>query len=143
MKFAAIILAKFTIALAFAIAGSALSHAAQRGGGGLTALLAGCAVLLIAALTPFVLLRVLPGSASATHGLQRGAVRQAVRSTAGVATASAITRQAMLRGFAPAKGAAASAPAARPAVPPPPEPPQPLQGPRLHPPEQREPTATR
>ena len=89
----AIILAKFTIAVAFAIAGSALAHG-RRSGGGLTTLLAGCAVLLVAALTPWVLLRMLPGSIGAAHGMHRGVVRQAVGSAAGATTATMVARQA-------------------------------------------------
>lgn len=130
----ALVLAKFTIAVAFAIAGSALSHAG-RDGGGLTTLLAGCAVLLVAAMTPWVLLRMIPGSVGAAHGLHRGVVRQAAGTAAGAATASMIARQAIARSFA---GSPRAVP--RPAAPPsPPEPPKPPGGPTLHPPKQRRP----
>src|SRR5919108_659432 len=106
----AIVLAKFTIAVAFAVAGSPLTHASHEDGG-LTTLLAGCAVLLVAALTPWVLLRMLPRSVGAANATHRGVVRQAAGSAIGTATATMITRQAILRAFsspAPiAKGAAA------------------------------------
>jgi hypothetical protein len=135
----AIILAKFTIAVAFAIAGSSLSHGAQQGE--LTTLLAGCAVLLVAALTPWVLLRVIPGSMGATHGLHRGVVRQAVTSPAGATTASMIARQAIMRTFAGAPVAARAIPTqSAPTSSRPPGPPPPPRGPTLHPPSQRRPT---
>jgi hypothetical protein len=72
---AAIILARFTIATAVAVAAGAMGHA--RGGqGGLTALMAGCAVMLIAALTPLLLLRLVPiAEAAGDVALHRGATR--------------------------------------------------------------------
>ena len=136
----AIVLAKFTIAVAFAVAGSALTHASHEDGG-LSTLLAGCAVLLVAALTPWVLLRMLPGSVGAANAMHRGVVRQAAGSAIGTATATMITRQAILRAFsspAPiAKGAAARPVGSTR----PPSPPRTEEGPRLHPPPRRQPTS--
>ncbi len=134
----AIVLAKFTIAVAFAIAGSALSHASQKGGG-LSTLLGGCAVLLVAALTPWVLLRMLPGSAGASNGMHRGVVRQAAGSAAGSTTATMIARGAIMRAFTPAAPIAKVAPRAATATRPPP-PPRPSGGPRLDGPGRRQPS---
>jgi hypothetical protein len=142
----AIIVSKFTIAAAFAIAGSALAHGRGGGSGGLTVLLAGCAVLLVAALTPWVLLRMLPGSSAASGGLHRGAVKSGAASTTGASTATMVARQAMMRGFggaiAPTRVKSTSS---RPATPP--SPPSPKQndpgppnagGPRLDSPARRD-----
>ena len=66
---AAIILAKFTIAVAFAVAASAI-RGSRGDAGGLTGVLAGCAVLLVAALTPWALLKLIPFmEAAAGRGL--------------------------------------------------------------------------
>jgi hypothetical protein len=142
----ALILSKLTIAIAFAIAGNALGHAPEPGGGGLTVLLAGCAVLLVAALTPWVLLRLLPGSSGAADGFHRGSVGQAARTVSGASTATMVARHAIMRSFTPA-AAAGAASAGRPKPPPPPSPPRPPQrspsepgGPRLDPPSRRGPT---
>lgn len=134
----AIILAKFTIAVAFGIAGSALAHSSKAGG--LTTLLGGCAVLLVAALTPWVLLRMLPGTSGAAHGLHRGVVRQAAGTATGATTATMVTRQAMMRSFPPATAVAAAGrqPAARQTPAPPPEPPGASGGPKLDPPARRQ-----
>ena len=92
----AIIVSKFTIAAAFAIAGSALAHGRSGGSGGLTVLLAGCAVLLVAALTPWVLLRMLPGSVDRVRRAPSGRRAECRRrSTAGASTATMVARQAM------------------------------------------------
>src|SRR4051794_34338973 len=112
---------KFTIASAFAIAGSALAHGRSGGSGGLTALLAGCAVLRVAALTPWVLLRMLPGSQTAAGGLHRGAVKGAAGTATGATTATMVPRQAMLRSFGGAIATPrASTAAPRSTAPPPP-----------------------
>jgi hypothetical protein len=96
----AIILSKFTIAAAIALAASAMAHA-RGGDGGWTALLAGSAVMLIAALTPALLLRIVPFAESATQvGLQRGAARGAVASAPGSQSASMVVRLAMAQTFA-------------------------------------------
>lgn len=142
----AIIISKFTIAAAFAIAGSALAHGRGGGNGGLTVLLAGCAVLLVAALTPWVLLRMLPGNSAASGGLHRGSVRGAAASTAGATTATMVARQAMVRSFGGAVAATRVKPtSARPAAPPlPPTPkgrgpnPPSAGGPRLDSPARRD-----
>jgi len=132
----AIILSKFTIAAVIALAASAMSHAGDSGqDGGWTALLAGSAVMLIAALTPMLLLRIIPFAESATQvGLQRGAARGAVASAPGSQSASMVVRLAMAQTFAsamagglgggagralpPAPAPTAPSPAAPPATPP-------------------------
>jgi hypothetical protein len=101
---AAIILAKFAIATAFALAGSMLGHA-RSGTGGLSALLAGCAVLLLAALSPWVLLRLIPFVEQAAGGLHRGQVRGALRTAPGAAATPLLVHQAMLKNFAQARPA--------------------------------------
>jgi hypothetical protein len=119
----AIILAKFTIAVAFALAASAIVEA-PGSGGGLSALLAGCSVLLVAALTPWALLKILPfAEAAAGRTLSRGHVAAAAGSVPGAGTATVAARQLVLKNFAgnasrPAPAAAAGtrmpAPARRP-----------------------------
>jgi hypothetical protein len=93
---AAIILAKLTIAVAIALAAGAMGNA--RGGeGGLTALMAGCAVMLIAALTPWLLMRLVPIAEAAGHlALHRGSVRSAVSAAPGVRTAATVVQQTVL-----------------------------------------------
>lgn len=55
--------------------------------------------MLIAALTPWLLLRVIPITESAGHqGLHRSSVSGAVGSTPGAGTASMVARQAILTG---------------------------------------------
>lgn len=93
---AAVILAKFTIAVTFAVAGSMLGDA-RGGSGGLTALLAGCAVLLVAAASPWVLLRLIPFAEQAAGGLHRTHLRGATSSVPGAAVTSLLVRQAMLK----------------------------------------------
>ena len=118
----AIILAKFTIAVAVALAAGAMGNA-RPGDGGFTALMAGCAVMLIAALTPWVLLRMLPIAETAGHlALHRGSAKGAMGTAPGAQTASMVARQALLVAASPSglgaarsqmlmgKGAAAAAP---------------------------------
>jgi hypothetical protein len=111
----AIILSKFTIAVAFAVGAAAIGGAGS-GSGGLTALLAGCGVLLVAALTPWALLKLIPfAEQAAGRTLTRGHVSGAASAAPGATTATMATRQLMLKQFA-AKGAAArAAPSPRPA----------------------------
>jgi hypothetical protein len=109
----AVVLAKFTIAASFAIAGSMLAHG-RSGSGGLTALLAGCAVLLIAALSPWALLRLIPFVEQAATGLHRGSVGGAVKTAPGAHVTTLLVHQAMLKNFTAARPAAAAMP--RPAV---------------------------
>jgi hypothetical protein len=92
----AIILAKFTIAASFAIAGSMIAHG-RPGGGGLTALLGGCAVLLIAAFSPVVLLRLVPFAEHAAGSLHRGSVQSAVKTAPGAQATTLLVHQAMLK----------------------------------------------
>jgi hypothetical protein len=111
----ALILAKFTIAVAFALAASAISQP-PTADGGVSAMLAGCAVLLIAAMTPWALLRMIPlAEAAAGRALSRGSVRGAVSSVPGVTTATAATRLLLLKNFGGggvARASAASTPQA-------------------------------
>jgi hypothetical protein len=111
---AAIILSKLTIAGAVAFAASAMGHA-RGDAGGMTALLAGCAVLFLAALSPWALMRLVP-LAGEQLGLHRGAVRQAGMSIPGAVTALTVVRTGMRASFAaPAGPAVAAAAAAAPA----------------------------
>ncbi len=104
----AIVFAKFTIAASFAIAASAIADA-PKGGGGLSALLAGCAVLAIAALTPLTLLRLLPfAEAAAGKSFSRGHATGAVGALPGAATATIAARQLALRNFGGRAGASAT-----------------------------------
>jgi hypothetical protein len=112
----AVILAKLTIATAVAFAASALAH---KGSGGITAMLAGCAVLFLAALSPWMLLRLIPLSGE-TH-LHRGSVKQAAASAPGMGGAAFVVRTGMYSSFGGAAGGALAtshAPAA--SAPPPP-----------------------
>jgi hypothetical protein len=105
----AIILAKFTIAVAFTLAASAIVEA-PASGGGVSALLAGASVLLVAALTPWALLRMLPfAEAAAGRTLSRGGVREAATSAPGVGTATAATRLLLIQNLGGAGVARASA----------------------------------
>jgi hypothetical protein len=107
---AAIILAKFTIAVTFAVAASMVGEA-RGGSGGLTAVLGGCAVLLIAALSPLVLLRLIPFAEQAAAGLSRGHVRSAVSSAPGAAATALLVKQAMFKNFGAGLASSGSAPA--------------------------------
>jgi hypothetical protein len=113
----AIVLSKFTIAATIALAAAAMAHA-RRGDGGWTALLGGTAVMLIAALTPWLLLRLIPFAEAATQvGLQRGAMRGAIGSAPGAGTATMVVRLAMAKSFATALAGGGGSAAALPAVP--------------------------
>jgi hypothetical protein len=119
----AIILAKFTIAVAVALAAGAMGNA-RAGDGGFTALMSGCAVMLIAALTPWLILRMLPIAESAGHlPLHRGSAKGAIGTAPGAQTASMVVRQAVLVAASPSGLAAARSqmllakPAAAPAPP--------------------------
>lgn len=117
---AAIILAKFTIAAAFALAASAIVEAPSSGGG-LSALLAGCAVLLVAALTPWALLQILPfAEAAAGRTLTRQNVSGAAGAVPGAASATAATRLLLLRNVGSTGAARVEAASAHPPSPPPP-----------------------
>jgi len=94
----AIVLAKFTIAASFAIAGSMIAHA-RGGSGGMSALLAGCAVLLLAAFSPFVLLRLIPFAEQAAGSLHRAHVGGAVKAAPGAHVTTLLVHQAMLKNF--------------------------------------------
>jgi hypothetical protein len=124
----AIILAKFVIATALALAAGAMSHASADGG--LTALVAGAAVMLIAAFTPWMLLRLVPLAEGASHsGLSRGSATGAVGGVPGAGTASMVARQVAISAVVPVTAgtaAGAAVVAARPAaVPRMPQSPQP------------------
>ena len=112
---AAIILSKFTIAVAFAVAASAI-RGSRGDAGGLTGVLAGCGVLLVAALTPWALLKLIPFmEAAAGRGLSRGHVSGAANAAPGATTASVATRQLMLKQFGTKGGAARTPSATQPA----------------------------
>jgi hypothetical protein len=87
----ALILAKLTIATAFSLAGAMVGNA-RPGGGGLSALLAGCAVLVLAAASPWVLLRLIPFTADGSGGLHRGQVGGAIRQAPGVGAGLLLAR---------------------------------------------------
>ncbi len=106
---AGVILAKFAIATAVALAAGAMSRGGS-GDGGLTALVAGAAVMLIAALTPWLLLRLVPITETAGHtGLTRSSVTGAAGSAPGAGTASMVARQAVLSAAVSAPTSALSA----------------------------------
>jgi hypothetical protein len=109
----AIVLAKLTIAASFAVAGSMLAHG-RGGSGGLTAILAGCTVLLVAALSPWVLLRLIPFAEQAAGSLHRGHVGGALRTAPGAGATTLLVRQAMLKSFGAGFGAAAATTRVRP-----------------------------
>jgi hypothetical protein len=117
----AIVLSKLAIAVSFAVAGSMLGHA-RGGGGGLSAILGGCAVLLVAALSPWVLLRLIPFAEQAAGSLQRSHVGGAMRAAPGAAAGSLLVRQAMLKSFGAGLGAAPAAARSRQWTPPPRQP---------------------
>jgi hypothetical protein len=109
---AAIVLAKFAIAVTFATAGAMLAHA-RPADGGLSALLAGCAVLLIAAFSPWVLLRLIPFAEQAVGSLQRGHVGSAMKTAPGAAATTLLVRQAMFKSFGAGLAATAATGSAR------------------------------
>ena len=104
----AIVLAKFAIAVSFAIAGSMLGQG-RGGSGGLTTILGGCAVLLVAALSPWALLRLIPFAEQAATSLQRGHVGGALKAAPGAAAGSLLVRHAMLKSFGAGLAAAPAA----------------------------------
>jgi hypothetical protein len=117
----AIILAKLTIAVAIALAAGAMGNA-RDGQGGLTALLAGCAVMVIAALTPWLLIRLVPIAESAGHlALHRGSARSAMATAPGARTAANVVQQTALmvatRGLGGGRGLGRAAPAVAPPPP--------------------------
>jgi hypothetical protein len=114
----AIVLSKLAIAVSLAVAGSMLGHA-RSGSGGLSAILGGCAVLLVAALSPWVLLRLIPFAEQAAGSLQRSHVGGAMRTAPGAAAGSLLVRQAMLKSFGAGLGAASPAARSRQWTPPP------------------------
>jgi hypothetical protein len=107
----ALILAKLTIAAAFSLAGAMLAGA-RPGGGGLSALLAGCAVLVLAAASPWVLLRLIPFTAAGAGGLHRKEVGGAFGQAPGVGAAILVAKHGLGRaaGGAPAAGQMAARP---------------------------------
>jgi hypothetical protein len=90
----ALILAKLTIATAFSLAGAMLAGS-RSGSGGLSALLAGCAVLVLAAASPWMLLRLIPFTAAAGDGMHRREVASAARQAPGVGAALLLARHGM------------------------------------------------
>jgi hypothetical protein len=118
----AIILAKFTIACAFALAASAITGGFGDGGG-VTTVLAGSATLLIAAITPWALLRIIPFAESAAGNLTRGHVTSAATGAPGVQSATSVARQMLLMRFTSGMGGSqraasvASSPTPKPTMP--------------------------
>jgi hypothetical protein len=105
----AVILSKFALAVAFTLAAGALGESGQHGGGGLSAIVAGGAVLLLAAVSPFVLLRMIPLTQSAPEqGVSRQHIGGAARSVPGATMATGATRMLMYGKFT---GGAAPLPA--------------------------------
>ncbi len=130
---AAIVLAKLTIAVAIALAAGAMGHG--RGGqGGLSALMAGCAVMVIAAFTPLLLLRLIPLAEAAGHAaLHRGAARAAMATAPGAQTAAMVVRQSVLLAAHPAAGATRALPGVGSGGAAPPRPPPPRSVPQRGP----------
>lgn len=115
----ALILSKFVVAVAFALAAGELGHAAINRSAGLSTIVGGCAVLLIAALAPWVVVRLVPFSSSAPEqALNRQQVGGAIRTTPGASTAAGATRLLMYGRFgAPAASrSSADTPASGPPV---------------------------
>lgn len=105
----AVILSKFAIAAAFSLASGAIGQVGEGDGGGLSAIVAGGAVLLIAGLTPWILLRLLPlTQAAPDQGVSRQHVGGAMRSAPGASTASGATRMLMYGKFGAAAPLAAA-----------------------------------
>ena len=104
----AIILSKFALAVAFTLAAGALGDSGGSGGG-LSAIVAGGAVLLIAAFAPWILLRMIPFTQSAgDQGISRRQAVGAVQSAPGATTATGAARMLMYGHFT---GGAAPLPA--------------------------------
>ena len=116
---AGVILAKLAIAVAVAFAASALSNGGS-GAGGMTTMLAGCAVLFLAALSPWVLLRLIPTGGDAQ--LHRGSVKRAASTAPGASSAAMVVRTGMYSAFAPKAAPAALAAGHAATSPPPPTP---------------------
>lgn len=107
----ALILSKLTIATAFSLAGAMVANA-RPGSGGMSALLAGCAVLVLAAASPWVLLRLIPFTAGG-QGLHRAHLSGAVRQAPGAGAALLLARRGMASaasGAAPAQKVAGGRP---------------------------------
>jgi hypothetical protein len=96
----ALILSKFVLAVAFALAAGAIGQSGSDDGGGLSAIVAGGAALMIAALSPWVLFRLVPLSQAAPdQGMNRQSVGGAARNAPGATTAMAATRMLMFTRF--------------------------------------------
>jgi hypothetical protein len=94
-----LILSKFAVAVTFALAAGALG----RGGGqqgGLSVVVGGCALLLIAALAPWAIVRLVPfASAGHEQALNRQNVASAVHAAPGASIATGATRLLMYSRF--------------------------------------------
>ena len=96
----AVILSKFAIAAAFSLASGAIGQVGEGDSGGLSTIVAGGAVLLIAGLSPWILLRLLPMTQSAPdQGVNRHSVGGAARSAPGATMATGATRMLMYGKF--------------------------------------------
>jgi hypothetical protein len=109
----ALILAKLTIAAAFSLAGAMLAGA-RPGTGGLSALMAGCAVLVLAAASPWVLLRLIPFTSASGDGLRRSHLSGAMRQAPGAAAAMSLARHGVSHGASAAIGTRAAGAGSRP-----------------------------
>jgi hypothetical protein len=105
----ALVLAKLTIAVAFSLAGSMVAGA-RPGSGGLSALLAGAAVLVLAASSPWILLRLIPFSASPEGSIHRTELTSSARQLPGAGAALLLARQSA-QSPGPSAGKAGAVPA--------------------------------
>lgn len=93
----ALIAAKFVIAVALALGSEALAGSAgTSGGASLTAMTTGAGLMLISALSPFVLLRIIPGveGAVAAQGISRMPARSAMTAVSTATSAMLLARLA-------------------------------------------------
>jgi hypothetical protein len=93
----ALIAAKFVIALALALGSEALAGSVgTSGGASLTAMTTGAGLMLISALSPFVLLRIIPGveGAVAAQGISRMPARTAMTAVSTATSAMLLARLA-------------------------------------------------
>jgi hypothetical protein len=93
----ALIVSKFVIALALALGSDALAGSVDgSNGASLTAMTTGAGLMLVAALSPFVILRVIPGveGAMAAQGISRMPVRAAMTAASTATSVALLTRLA-------------------------------------------------
>lgn len=91
----ALIVSKFVIALALAVGADALAGSVDSSGGpSLTAMATGAGLMLLAALSPFVLLRLMPGveAAAGAAGITRMPIRTATTAVSMVTSVALLSR---------------------------------------------------